>query len=153
MSGLDLFSVQQDILDYVQGKFPELLVESGGVPELETLIYHDGVLEPYIILRFSELMPASRGSTWDGASTYEYYSYVDALCVGRNDTDAREVSSLVNRAMLSKKFPNASEIRKIFGGGGFAISDATRVPVAYISVASFAFTTNLEDVGSGSLIE
>lgn len=151
MSGLDLFSVQQAILNYVEACFPNLLVTSGGVPELETLIYQDGVMEPYIVLRFSELMPASRGSTWDGASTYEYYSYVDALCVGKTDTDARETMSLVNRFMLSKKFDNASELRKIFGGGGFAISDATRVPVAYISVASFAFTTNIDDVGAGSL--
>lgn len=152
MTGLDLFSIQQAILAYVDSKFPDLSVTSGGVPELETLLFQNGVMEPYIVLRFSELMPASRGSTWNGATDYEYYSYVDALCVGKTDTDAREVMSLVNRIMLGKKFANASEVRKIFGGGGFAVSDATRVPVAYVSVASFAFTTNLDDVGSGSLV-
>lgn len=151
MSGLDLFSVQQEILAYLRSVI-YWDVDTGGVPEYETLKFVDGRMDPYVVLRFSEIMPASRGNSWGGAQQAEYYSYVDALCVGQTDTDARELSSLVNRYMLGKKFDNASEIRKIFGGGGFSVSDATRVPVAYISIASFAFNTNLEDVGSESKV-
>ena len=150
MAGLDLFSVQQSIVAYLSDNL-EWRVETGGVPEASMLPFVNGKMDPYVVLRFSEFMPASKGQNWGGAVNAEYYSYVDALCVGQTDTDARELSSVVNRILLGKKLPNASELRKIFGGGGFSVPDATRVPVAYISLASFAFNTNLDDVGSQSL--
>lgn len=155
MAGLDLFSIQQDIEDYVRDRLStdpwDYEVYTGAVPEAETLVMRDGVLQPYVVLRFSELMPVGRGSTWAGTEEHEFYSYVDAMCVARTDTDARQLSGMMNRIMLGKIFPNTGEIRKIYGGGTFAVPDAKRIPVAFLSLASFAFNTNLTNPGSESL--
>lgn len=149
--GLDLFSVQQDILAYIKDEIPQFLVESGGIPTSESLPFKDGRLEPYVIVRFSDMMPQQGGGSFGGARYDEHYSYFDALCLGETDTDARDLANLVNSKLIGKVFPNASEIGKTWGGGQFAIfSEANRNPVAYVATASYRFQTNVEDVGNYS---
>lgn len=151
MTGIDLFSTQQEILAYVQASIPQFVVESGGIPTAESLPFVDGVLEPYIVLRFSDDMPTSGGGSFMGAAYDEYYSYVDALCVGQSDTDARELANLVKTYLLGKKFENSAPLKKNYGGGQFAIfSEASRQPLAFIAVSSYRFGTNMTDVGSGT---
>lgn len=149
--GLDLFSVQQEIKEYLIDSIPQFTVVSGGVPTAESLPFVNGALEPYVVLRFSDMMPTSGGGSWMGAQWDEYYSYVDGLCLGPTEDDARELANLVNSWMLGKKLSNASAIKKNYGGGSFAIfAEANRNPVAFVATTSFRFGTNVEDVGAGS---
>lgn len=153
MGGLDLFSVQQDIVEYLQTSIPQFDVNSGAIPTAQSLPLVNGRLQPYVILRFSDMMPTSGGGSFMGAQYDEYYSYCDALCVAETDTDARELANLVNSWMLGKKFDNASPIKKNYGGGQFAIvNEAGRQPVAFIAITSFRFAVNMTDVGSGSRV-
>jgi len=149
--GIDLFDIQESIKEYIADSFPLINVDSGAVPTAESLPFVDGILEPYIIVRFSDMMPPSGGQTFGGPVYDEYYSYVDALCVGPTDTDARQLASFVNSFMLGKDFYNAGTIKKNFGGGQFAIAaEAGRQPIAFIAVASFRFPVNVSDIGAGS---
>ena len=151
--GLDLYALQDIVKSYLQTviNWP---VDSGSTPEAENLQLVDGLLSPYVVLRFSDGMPvSSRSGTSFGGSVYdEYYTYVDAMCVAATDDEARKLASIVSRFMLGKKFPNASEVKKSFGGGNFAVPDAQRKPVAFVAITSFRMNYNQTDVGSASLV-
>lgn len=149
--GLDLFSLQQEVKAYFTANVP-WFVTSGGVPDAYSLHYNNDVLDPYLVLRFSDGMPTSGDSTFGGARYDGYYSYVDGLCIGATDDEARELAGLVNRLIIGKKFTNSGEISPIYGGGTFAISLDSQHPLAYIAVTSFRFDYNISDVGAGSVV-
>ena len=142
MSGINLFKVQQDIKAYMIVNVG-WYVDSGNVPDAHTLHLNNGVLDPYVILRFADMMPTSNGGGFGGAIYNEYYSYVDCLCIGASDTTARELASLCDRLLIGKKFTNTGEVMPNFGGGLFAISLNDQHPLAFIAVTSFRFTFNM----------
>jgi len=151
MVGLDLFSAQQAIAAYLQASIPQFTVETGAIPDGDSLPLEDGRLNPYVILRFTDMMPRSGGGSFMGPTHDEYYSYVDALCLGATDTDARELANLVNSYMIGKKFANTGALAKQFGGGRYAIfSEANRQPVAFVATTSYRYSVNTDDVGAGS---
>lgn len=151
MTGLDLNAVQVAITDYVKARFPNIAVETGSVPSAESLPFVDGMLDPFIVLRFTDMLPASGGQSFGGPVYDEYYGYVDALCVGQTDDDARELATLVNMRLIGKTVPNGGTLKKAFGGGQYAIiSEANRQPVAFMLPASFRYAINVDDVGAGS---
>jgi hypothetical protein len=151
MPGLDNFETEQLILAYAKANI-NWYVDSGAVPDATTLHYNNGSLDPYVIVRFSDVMPTSGGGSFLGATNDEYYSYVDFMCVAATDVEARELRSVVNRKMIGKRFPNTGELNKRFGGGIFSISLDAQHPLAFIAIASYTYSTNLSDVGSGSLV-
>ena len=150
MSGINLFKVQQDIKAYMVANVP-WYVDSGNVPDARTLRVNNGVLDPYVILRFSDMMPTSNGGSFGGAIYNDYYSYVDCLCIGASDTTARELASLCDRLVIGKKFNNTGEVMPNFGGGLFSISLNDQHPLAFIAVTSFRFSFNMI-AGEESLI-
>lgn len=147
MPGIDLYPIQQEITEFVKAQVP-WRVETGGVPDATSVPYVDGVLAPYVILRFTEGMPGSNGNSFGGPTRDEMYAYVDALCVADDDEVARKLATFVNSKLLGRKFTNASALRKNFGGGIFAITSGDRNPAAYVAVLPFRFEYNLDDVGS-----
>lgn len=150
MSGINLFKIQQDIKAYMVANVP-WYVDSGNVPDARALRSVNGIIDPYVILRFSDMMPTSRGSGFGGAIYDDYYSYVDCLSIGSTDTEARELASLCNRLLIGKKFINTGEVVPNFGGGTFAISLNDEHPLAFIAVSAFRFSLNMI-AGEESLI-
>lgn len=151
MSGIDLYGTQQEIKAYVKANVPWRVV-SGGFPEAESIPQVNGVCEVYVILRFSNMMPITNGGSFAGAAHDEYYSYVDAMCVGPTDDLALELASMVTRLLTGKKFDNTGELAPNYGGGQFALASGTAHPAAFIAITPFRYTINQSDVGSGSLV-
>lgn len=148
MAGIDLYPIQQAIKAALIAEIPWRVV-SGGVPTAETLERTDGRLQPYVVLRFADLMPAAtRQGSFGGALHDGYYSYVDGLCVAETDDEARELASLVNAKLLGRTFPNTDQLRRNFGGGMYAVESGNRLPEAYVAVTSFRFNTNISAVGT-----
>jgi hypothetical protein len=128
----------------LQTSIPQFTVESGGIPTAESLPIQNGRLDPYVVVRFTDMMPTSGDGSFMGPTHDGYYTYIDCLCVGETDRDARELANLANSYMLGKKFDNASAIAKAFGGGSYAIlSSASKMPEAYIQITSFRAAVNL----------
>jgi hypothetical protein len=147
MAGIDLYDIQQDITAYVDGVVNWDVV-TGGVPDATNVRYVDGVLEPYVVLRFTEGMPSARGNTFGGPRMDESYAYVDALCVAASDDEARALATFVNSKLLGRVFDNASALARNFGGGIYAVTSGNRLPEAYVAVTSYKFQYNLAGVGT-----
>jgi hypothetical protein len=116
MAGIDIYPTQQAIKAAVIAEIPWEVV-SGGVPTADEIAGRrvEGILNPYVVLRFADIMPAARGKSVMGPLYDEYYSYVDALCVGQTDDEARELASLVNAKLLGRVFPNTTALSRNFG--------------------------------------
>lgn len=147
--GLDLFSVQQEIKEYLDAELP-FFVTTGGVPDAYTVRQVDGYVEPYVILRYSDSMPSSNDKSFGGPRLDGMYGYVDALCIagGEDDTDARQLGSKVGGILLGYKPFNAGAIGKGYGGGSFYIPGENSKPLFFVGIVAFRFTTNSDDVGS-----
>lgn len=150
MTGIDNYSIQATIKQFAIDNI-NWYVTSGNVPDAKSLRYNDGVLDPYVIIRFSGMLPTSRGYSFNGALYDEYYSYFDVLCVAATDDEARELASVVDRLMIGKTFPNTGEMRVQAGGGLFAISLDTQHPLAFIAINAYRYSLNELDVGAGSI--
>jgi len=152
--GHDLVDTQNGIRDYLRANL-NWNVLTGGVPDATTVIQRNGVVDPYVVLRFSDEMPASKDGNVGGALYDGYYSYLDAICVSGpdkedSDGDARGLMSRVNRLLLGKRFPNTGQLSKAFGGGVFVLPQNNSVPLAFLGICSFRFNTNVDDVGNVS---
>lgn len=147
--GLDLFSVQQEIKNYLDSQIP-FYVTSGGVPDAHTVRQVNGFVEPYVVLRFSDSMPTSNDASFGGPRLSGMYGYVDAICIagGDDDDDARQLGSIVGSTMLGFTPHNAGSIGKAYGGGSFYIPGENSKPLFFVGIVSFRFTTNSTDVGS-----
>lgn len=152
MAGLDLYAAQQAIKDYFVDVIPWQVV-SGSFPEPQSIRYNNGVLDPYVVLQFTDMLPRARGASFGGSRHDSYYSYVNAFCVAETDEQARELANLVRRYGIGKSFPNVSELRPIFGGGIFAITSGNRQPIAFSALVALQFETNIDGVAEESLIQ
>jgi hypothetical protein len=149
MAGIDIYPTQQAIKAALVAEIPWEVV-SGGVPTADTITNRrvEGILNPYVVLRFADIMPGARGKSVAGPLYDEYYSYVDALCVGETDDEARELASLVNAKLLGRIFPNTTALARNFGGGLYAVESGNRLPEAFVAVTSFRFNTNVDAVST-----
>lgn len=149
MTGLDLYSVQQEIKAKTVSDIP-FFVTTGGVPDAKTVRQVNGVVQPYVVLRFSDSMPTSRDKSFAGPRFDGQYGYVDALCIagGEDDDAARELGSKVGKTLLGFKPANAGALTKAYGGGSFYIAGENSKPLFFVGIVSFRFSTNVEDVGS-----
>lgn len=146
--GLDNFAVQQDILAYIQTSLPSYSVESGGIPNGDSLPLVNGALQAYIILRFADTSPTPNGGSFGGPKHDEYFSVFDALCVAPTDTQAREVGNYLDTFLLSHKLTNTGSITRAPGSQRFALySDASRQPVAFVVSKAYRYSTNISEVG------
>lgn len=151
-TGLDLYEIQNAIKEYLETVFPAYVVSEGAIPTAESLPFVNGKGDPFLIIRFSDSMPAGDDKSFYGPTRDGYYSYFSVLCFADNPDDVRKLASVVTRRFLGKKFANAGAIAKNFGGGAFVILADTRQPAAYVLPSNFRFTFNQDDVGAGSLV-
>lgn len=148
MTGIDLYSTQQAIFNYIVTQIPWEVVDSQ-VPDAESLAATNGIADPYVSVRFSQMLPTSGGTSFNGPLYDEYYSYVDFLCIAPTAQEARELASFVDRNILGHAFPNTGALKPQFGGGQFAISLDTQHPLAFVAITAYRYSLNLSDVGAG----
>lgn len=145
--GLDLYALQKDVEDYARSVI-NWEVWTGSLPTAESLPIVNGDMDPFVVMRFADLMPLSTDRSFKGAAYDGYYTYIDFMCVARTDAEARQLTNIVNQRMIGKSFQNSGELNKSPGGGRFAILNDSRIPAAYVAVTSYRLTTNIHDVGA-----
>ena len=148
MTGLDLYSVQNLIIDHIESEIPWDLHE-GGVEEAHSVAQSNGVRDPYMVIRFSDGSPQSGDESFKGTRYSGMYSVVDVMCVAATSREARGLRSMVDDKLLGLKVANSSEITKWYGGGNFNVPANNSVPAYYITITSFRFHYNMIADGTG----
>ena len=148
-SGLDIAGTQQQILDYIEANAPTgYQVVEGDVADALTITEVDGVRQPTWVVQFGDTLSEGGSGSFYGPTHDGYYSIFRVYSIGYSAAQSRKGNSVANQLVLGARFDNVGAIGKVFGGGSFTIGEANSRPVAYVSIASFRFSTNLSDVGS-----
>jgi hypothetical protein len=144
VGGLNVFATQQSIFDYITDNIPWEVI-GGELPDAENIQLVNGVLKPYVVVRFSDSLKASGQASMGGPRQDGYYSLVQTLSVAAKDSDARELSSNLNMLLLGyTPDVNAGPLEKDFGGGAFSIKAVNSRPTAFVSIAAYRFLTNMQ---------
>lgn len=149
MAGLDLATLQDEILEYLETSLPaEYQVMEADVADALTLVQDNGVAQTLVVVQFGDMLPRAGDKSFCGPEMDGYYTLIRTLCIASSPGRARKANSIVNQVLLGHQPPNGSAISKSAGGGAFTIGEANSRPVAYSALAGFSLGTNLEDVGS-----
>lgn len=133
------------IQDQITTKVRELNqdVYDNGVPEDGSLNYTtDGVMLPFIVLRFSGFVqvPTERGIT--GPREDLGRSYVEAVCVGPNERSVRQVADLVVDKLTGFQPTDGGLLMPEVTGKPYVVYDSNSRPVKYVSEIGFTFAVN-----------
>lgn len=149
MAGLDLSSLQDSILLYLETALPTgYQVMEADVADALTIVQTNGVAQTIVIVQFGDLLPRAGDKSFCGPEMDGYYTLVRTLCIASSPSRARKANSVVNQVLLGHRPTNGGAIGKSAGGGAFTLGEANSKPLAYSALAGFTLATNLEGVGS-----
>ena len=143
MTGLDIYTSQQAIFDYLTEQIPWEVADAE-IPDAENVHLVNGMLKPYVVVRFSDTLKASGQASFGGPRRDGYFGLMQTLSVAPTGLKALELASLVNDKMIGyQPTPNDGPIEKDFGGGSYAIKSVNSKPSFFVAIAAFRFLTNL----------
>jgi len=143
VGGLNTYATQKGIFDHLTAEVPWQVVDSE-VPDSETVLLTNGVLKPYVVLRFSDSLAASGQNSFGGPVQDGYYSLFQALCVAPTGMKALELQSLCNIKLLGYQADsNSGPVTKDFGGGSMAIKGVNSSPSFFVAISGYRFLTNM----------
>lgn len=144
--GLNVFATQKKLFDDATTYFNGIGwdIVDGEVPDSETVKMTSGVVKPYLVMRFSDILAASAQASFGGPTYDGYYSLFQVICVGDTGMHALELASLTNQYFIGK-IPdvNSSPVTKDYGGGSLTIRGVNSKPTFMVSIAAFRFLTNM----------
>ena len=148
MAGLDLSSMQDEILAFIDTTLPAYQVMEGDVADALTIVQINGVAQTIVIVQFGDLLPRAGDKSFCGPEMDGYYTLIRTLCIASSPQRARKANSIVNQVLIGHKPANGGAIGKQAGGGAFTIGESQSRPLAYSALAGFTLATNVDNVGS-----
>jgi hypothetical protein len=116
-----------------------------GIPEFDSLKFKGGVLEPYIIVQFSDIVQGV-GRSFAGTRGDDYDFPVRFMAVAPTAKIARQL-----RVKLTDKFTGfqpsyCAEMMKRGGGGLFTVTSDSGAVVAYVAPVYFRTSLTLFEI-------
>jgi hypothetical protein len=133
------------IQDQITTKLRELNqdVYDNGVPEDSSLNYSpDGVMLPYIIIRYAGFIQPSSERGLTGPREDLGRSYVECVCMGPNERTVRQVADLVVDKLTGFQPSDAGTLFPETTGKPYIVPDTGSRPVRYASEVGFTFAVN-----------
>ena len=147
MTGLDVYSVYEEILAKIESAMPGQVVYPGGIDDAETILNTNGWDKPLIIVSFSDLLPSSKDKSFCGPRNDGYYFITRTMSIAPDLMMSLKVASRLQNQILGFKPENAGALSKEFGGGAIPIPASNARPVQYGAWANFRCLTNMESSG------
>lgn len=148
MPGLSILSIQDNITNYLRTVMQEEVHEDAILDDAN-LIKKNGVLYPYIVLRYGPLRRKTQAFSVAGARYDDYYSTVDVATVAPTGRIARQVMDIaVGRYLVGYKPEGGQEVT-VEGGGSaeFVVTNSENKPSAYVSTIRMVFGVNQTGIG------
>jgi len=141
---ISIEAIRDDVLAYLQGAV-SLEVYRGGVPELSTLQYENGILKPYAIIQFSDIAKVGNGA-FTGSRSDEYLQTFQIYCIAKEVAIAEGWQIRVIDALLGYRPEYAGETYKRPGSGTFVVPNESGGIEAFIATTAFGCTIQLMDL-------
>jgi len=141
---ISIEAIRDDILDYLQGAVA-LEVYRGGVPELSTLQYENGILKPYAIIQFGDIIRVGSGA-FTGSRSDEYLQGFQIYCIAKEVSIAEGWQIRMVDALLGYRPQYAGETYKRPGSGTLVVPNESGGIEAFIATTAFGCTVQLMDL-------
>jgi len=141
---ISIEAIREDILSYLNTSVA-IDVYRGGIPELENLQYTNGILTPYAVIQFGDIIKVGNG-TFVGARSDEYMQTVNIYCVAKEVDIAEGWQIRIIDALLGYRPEYAGELYKRPGSGTFVIINSSGGVEAFISTTGFGCNVQLMDL-------
>lgn len=141
---ISIETIREDILDYLNTEV-SLDVYRGGVPELSNLQYNNGILTPYAVIQFGDIIKVGNGS-FTGARSDEYMQTVNIYAVAKEVDIAEGWQIRIINALLGYRPQYAGELYKRPGAGTFVVVNNSGGVEAFIGTTGFGCNVQLMDL-------
>jgi hypothetical protein len=141
---ISIEAIRNDVLAHLETEI-SLDVYRGGVPELATLQYESGILKPYAIIQFGDIIKVGNG-TFTGARSDEYMQTFQIYCIAKEVSIAEGWQIRVIDALLGYRPEYAGETYKRPGSGTFVIPNESGGVEAFIATTAFGCNIQLMDL-------
>jgi hypothetical protein len=141
---ISIEAIREDLLTYLQGEV-SLEVYRGGVPELSTLQYENGILKPYAVLNFGDIIKVGV-CAFVGSRSDEYMQTIHIYCVAKESNIAEGWQIRMIDALLGYRPQYAGEVYKRPGAGTYVIINNAGGIESFISATAFGCNIQLMDL-------
>lgn len=141
---ISIETIRNDIESYLDGQV-SLDVYRGGIPELATLKYENGILKPYAVLNFGDIVKVGNGS-FAGSRSDEYMQTIHVYCVAKEDAIAEGWQIRIIDALMGYRPEYAGEVYKRPGAGTYAVINNAGGIETFIAATAFGCNIQLMDL-------
>jgi hypothetical protein len=143
---LTLGQTQEAIIEYVDSKFVQPIVEQG-IPDTSTVRRNSvtKAIEPYLAY---QLLPIRQGNvrSFAGPRGDDYDLIIQFQCIAPTAKVARQLSNKLIDEMLGETFPYAGSVRMRLDGGMVPVIASNAATEAYMVPTSFGIVLELHNV-------
>jgi hypothetical protein len=141
---ISIESIRNDIFAYLETELA-ITVYRGSVPELATLQFDNGILKPYAVLNFGDILKTSNGS-FAGVRTDGYMQTINIYCVAKEVDVAEGWQIRVIDALLGYAPQYGSPTFKRPGSGTYLLVNNSGGVEAFIAQSAFGCNIQLLDL-------
>ena len=142
MNGIDLISLQDEILAHVESSFPEYDIKDDDVLDDEYLLRVSNKVKPFIVLRWGGLSRDQQNTSFAGVRHDEYFSKVDIIAIAPKGRIARRLLGYFMDGLIGWRISNGAELTPELGESVVPIGEDNAVPHLYLAIGTLSFRFN-----------
>jgi len=141
MDGINLVSLQDEILAHIESEFPNYEIVEDIVLDDEYILKINNNVKPFVVIQWGGLARSSSESAIAGVRHDEYRSDFDLVVVAPTPRIARRILNMFMDKLIGWRI-QGSALTPSLGIDTFAVRDQNSQPHLYLSVGTLAFRFN-----------
>jgi hypothetical protein len=148
MSGIDLVSIQDEIIAHIETTFPNYEIKEDEVLDDESLLSVSRKTKPFVVVRYSGLTRQVANASFAGVRHDDYSSRFDIIAVAPTPRIARRVLNIFMDQLIGYRLSNGYPLTPTLGQSVFPSVDRSGAPHLYLGIGTFEFRFNAENPSS-----
>lgn len=148
MAGLNLVSIQNQILAHVESEFSDYEVYEDYVLNEEELQRVDSRVKPYIVVSWFGVNRVPGASSMAGVRQDQYESGFDIGVIAPTPKQCRLAINIIFDKLVGYSYDNVAYLTPGTVTGSFVVAERNSAPHLYMAMAEFTFPVNYDDPGS-----
>jgi len=141
MDGINLISLQDQILAHVQSEFPAYDIIDDIILDDDYLLKINNNVKPFVVIQWGSLSRSGTEASFAGVRHDEYRSNFSLAAVAPTPRIARRLSNMFMDNLIGWKI-DGSELTPSSSIRTFAVKDANSKPHLYIASGTLSFRFN-----------
>jgi hypothetical protein len=147
MSGLNLISIQDTILTYIESEFPQYKVYEDYILDEQQLQRVDARVKPYIVIAWHGLNRLGGNAAISGVRKDEYESGFDIGVIAPTPKQCRKALNIIIDNLIGYSYDSVGYLTPGSSTGAFVVAQREGTPHLYMAMAEFGFPMNTTNPG------